>query len=126
MREPELRALLRQVQQNKLSVEQALVSLHRARGFIELAGAKPEPERSARTGIPEVVYCPGKPAEQVARIMEQLARSESLVLASRATPEYFQVVRRALPQAVYHQQARLISLGRSRERSCTARAALSS
>ncbi len=116
MREPELRALLRQVQGGELSVERALASLHQARGFIELAGAKPEPERSARTGIPEVVYCPGKSPEQVARIMEQLSRSESLVLASRATPDDFQVVRRALPQAVYHDQARLISLGRSRER----------
>jgi len=104
------------VQQNRLSIEQALASLHQARGFIELAEAKPEPERSARTGVPEIVYCPGKSPEQVAQIMGQLGRSESLVLASRATPEYFQVVRPALPQAVYHRRARLISLGQPPER----------
>jgi NCAIR mutase (PurE)-related protein len=67
--------------------------------------------RATRTGMPEVVYCPGKTAHQVAEIVVRLSERSSRVLATRATPEQFAAVQDALPGAVYHALPRLITVG---------------
>jgi NCAIR mutase (PurE)-related protein len=112
----ELRTLLEEVRKGKLSVERALEALNSARGFVDLGEAKPETQRSARTGLPEVIFCQGKSPEQIAEIFLQLSKTESLVLAARATLEHFQAVQQSLPQAIFHERARLISLGEPRQR----------
>ncbi len=112
----ELRSLLHDVQQGKLSVDGAFETLNGARGFVDLGEAKPETQRSARTGLPEVIFCQGKSPEQVAEIFVQMSQNESMILATRATPEHLQAIHRHLPQAVYHERARLISLGGPRQR----------
>ena len=43
--------------------------------------------RAARTGFPEVIWGPGKSAEQIAAIMSRLAETEAAVIATRVTPE---------------------------------------
>lgn len=116
MKKQELHALLQDVHQGRLSVERALEALNGARGFVDLGEAKPEIWRSARTGIPEVIFCQGKNPEQVAEIFAQLSKTESLVLATRARPDHFQAVQQFSPQAIFHERARLISLGEPRAR----------
>jgi len=116
MIQEELQALLESVKGGKLTIERALEMLNRSRGFIDLEDAKPEPSRSARTGIPEIVFCSGKSPEQVAEIFGHLSETEPLVLASRATSEHYRAVQRQLPKAIFHERARLISLGDPRPR----------
>ena len=43
--------------------------------------------RAARTGIPEAVYCAGKSADQVARILDQVVDHGARMLFTRLTPE---------------------------------------
>jgi NCAIR mutase (PurE)-related protein len=106
-----LTALLGGVQSGEVSVGAALESLRslpyeNVGGFAEL-----DLHRAVRTGMPEVVYCPGKSEEQVALIMARLALQSDRVLATRATPAQFAAVQAALPQAVYHPLPRLITVG---------------
>ncbi len=81
-------------------------------GFEDLGFAKIDHHRSLRQGFPEVIYCEGKTAGQVAAIMEKLAAKNPNVLASRADNAMFEAVQRVLPDAVYNEQSRMIILER--------------
>jgi NCAIR mutase (PurE)-related protein len=73
--------------------------------------AQLDTHRAVRTGMPEVVYCPGKSEAQVAAIMQRLAAHSDRVLATRATEAQYAAVRATLPEAVYHPLPRLITVG---------------
>ncbi len=68
-------------------------------------------ERSARNGLPEVVYAESKTPEQVALILAALHARAGSALATRAAPEHYTAVQARLPQAVYHTLPRLITVG---------------
>lgn len=70
-------------------------------------------DREARCGFPEVVLCQGKTPEQAAAIAERLAQAHGRFLATRATPEHFAAVRGRVPDATYHEVARVIRLDRA-------------
>lgn len=98
------------MQQGDLSVPDALGRL-RTLPFEDLEFAKVDHHRELRTGFPEVVYAPGKTHEQLAEIARRLAGASSRVLITRATPDAFEAVRRAVPEARYNETARVIVSG---------------
>ncbi|MCS6902934.1 MAG: nickel pincer cofactor biosynthesis protein LarB [Candidatus Bipolaricaulota bacterium] len=77
--------------------------------------ARPDVEREGRCGVAEVVFCPGKTPEQIAAVMRALRQKTEPVLATRATPEQAHAVKALLPDVVYHEQARLLTLGAPKE-----------
>ncbi|MDE2860846.1 MAG: nickel pincer cofactor biosynthesis protein LarB [Chloroflexota bacterium] len=105
-----LEDILRQVQQGKLSIEDAMGSL-RTLPYEDLEFAKVDHHRELRTGFPEVVYAPGKTHEQLAEIARRLAEASSRVLITRAAPDAFEAVRQAVPEARYNETARAIIAG---------------
>lgn len=62
--------------------------------------------RSLRTGLAEVVYCPGKTPAQVAEIVQRLAAAHPRVLATRATSQQFEAARKSVPELQYDEVAR--------------------
>lgn len=80
--------------------------------YEDLGYAKLDHHREIRRGFPEVVFCQGKTTGQVVEIMTRLARRSENVLATRAEPEVYQAVKGALPEARYHDLARIIVLRR--------------
>jgi pyridinium-3,5-biscarboxylic acid mononucleotide synthase len=70
-------------------------------------------DRAARTGFPEVIFCPGKSDEQIADIAWSLARSAQVVMATRASRSAFEALRARLPEAVLHDEARIIAWERA-------------
>jgi NCAIR mutase (PurE)-related protein len=70
--------------------------------------------REARTGFPEVVFCEGKTPEQVLAIVKRLAGIPSTfpVVGTRASEAHFAAVRKVLPEAKFHEAARIISVPR--------------
>jgi len=104
-----LRALLEAVAQGRLSVDDALRAL-RDLPYQNLEFARIDHHRPLRKGFPEVIFCQGKTPEQVAAIVVRLAE-RGRVLATRATEAHFEAVRARLPEAVYHPQARSITVG---------------
>jgi len=67
-------------------------------------------DRERRCGVAEVIYCPGKTAEQVATIAATFAAHGQNVLATRATPAQFEAVAARNPTAHFHELARAITL----------------
>ncbi|MGI4787371.1 MAG: nickel pincer cofactor biosynthesis protein LarB [Janthinobacterium lividum] len=106
-----LSAMLSGVQNGEVSVGDALETL-RSLPYDNVGEfAHLDTHRAVRTGMPEVVYCPGKSEDQVAQIMARLALQSDRVLATRATLAQFAAVQNTLPQAVFHPLARLITVG---------------
>jgi len=105
--DPRLREILGQIRDGSLSLDEAMRRL-RALPFEDLGFAKLDTHRRLRTGFPEVIFCQGKTTEQVVAVVARLAGYQSTVLATRATPEQAQAVQQVLPQAIYHETARLI------------------
>jgi len=105
--DPRLRKLLEQIQNGDLPIDEAMCRL-RALPFEDLGFAKLDTHRHLRTGFPEVVFCQGKTTEQVVAIVQRLRQRNGTVLATRAAPEQAEAIREAVPQAVYHECARLI------------------
>ncbi|MCX7926492.1 MAG: nickel pincer cofactor biosynthesis protein LarB [Fimbriimonadales bacterium] len=104
-----LRALLQQVAQGALTVDDALRAL-RDLPYQNLGFARIDHHRALRKGFPEVVFCQGKTPEQVAAIVQSLA-GRGRVLATRATEAHFHAVQVQTPSAVYHPLARAITVG---------------
>ncbi len=108
MDEKSLRQLLDSIRQERVTVDEALEVL-RQLPFTDLDFAKLDSHRALRTGFPEVVLCTGKREEHVVAIMERLTAGPGPVLATRARPDLFAAVQKVVPQAIYHDLARIIS-----------------
>ncbi len=93
----------------KISVDEA-AELLSEQSVADMGFAKIDTDRHSRRGLPEVIYCPGKTAGQIVDIMQMLRKHRQDVLATRASPEQYDVVRKAIPDSVYHAQARIITL----------------
>ena len=109
--EPEwLRDLLKDVQQQEVSIDDALARL---RGFPyeDLGFARLDSHRTLRKGFPEVVFCPGKTKEQIVQIVQRILDRDGRVLAARAEPEVAEAVQRMVPDMTYHPAARMIVVG---------------
>ncbi|MCU0613396.1 MAG: nickel pincer cofactor biosynthesis protein LarB [Candidatus Eisenbacteria bacterium] len=109
MRKEELARLLDAVRTQELPVEEALNRLETL-PFEDLGFARVDHHRSLRTGLPEVVYCPGKTPEQVVGIFAALARRSRPVIATRASEELFRLVQESVPDTVYDSAARMVFL----------------
>lgn len=121
MTEHELRQLLEAIKQGKISIEEALRKLKThviQKGFIDLGFAKLDTGRELRQGLPEIVLCEGKSIEQITKIMGELAAGPQphLVIATRANADIYKAVQKELRGAQFHERARIISLGRPREK----------
>ena len=95
----EAREVLEQVKAGGISVEEA-EKFFRQQPFEEMGYAKLDTHREVRSGFPEVVYCSGKPDEYLVNIFKKLLEKNGEVLGTRAEKEQYELVKRALPQAV--------------------------
>lgn len=78
-----LEALLTSVAASSTTVAEAVKDLETL-PFADLGFARPDMHRAIRQGFPEVIYCPGKSAEQIVAIAKKLLEAHRLVLATRA------------------------------------------
>jgi len=75
----------------------------------DLHFAKPDYDRQQRRGMPEVIYGAGKTAAQIAAIMRALNVAGQNAFATRVTAEQASAVRAELPDAVYREDARILT-----------------
>lgn len=77
----------------------------------DLDFARLDTHRELRTGLPEVIYCPGKTVEQVRALARALlAHPGGPLLATRAEPAMFEAVRDLTDDARYDEAGRTIVL----------------
>lgn len=80
---------------------------------IDLGFARVDVDRERRRGFPEVIYCEGKTALQVAAISKTLVENHGVVLGTRARREQFEAVVAEMPEARFHEAARCITVERT-------------
>lgn len=72
--------------------------------------------RELRTGIPEIVYGQSKTGEQIAAALGELARVAGAAIATRVDAAKAALVRAVHPAAMFHELARVVTLGRPAHR----------
>jgi hypothetical protein len=112
MNREQLHQLMQAVQTGEISPEAACDRMKNL-PFEDLGFAKVDHHRPMRTGMPEVIYCKGKTADQVAKIFSSLAASGVNVLATRADAEQYKAVIATEPRATLHEVAGCITLKQS-------------
>lgn len=116
----DISSILLNYKEGKMTIEQAVKELQS--GCVEDLGfAKLDLARKERQGFAEVVYCEGKSIEQVVGILQKLDQTGNNILASRASVQMFDAVRKVLPAAVYHEAARMIVLEKEAQKKDTDR-----
>ncbi|MGH9512708.1 MAG: nickel pincer cofactor biosynthesis protein LarB [Terriglobales bacterium] len=113
MNSQSLQRLLRQVRRGDISPDDAVERL-RHLPFEDLGFAKVDHHRKLRTGMPEVIFGPGKTAIQLAQIFASLARQGGNILATRADEKQFAAVKKRVRAARYYKTARAIVLCRDK------------
>ncbi len=107
-----LKQLLTELQAGQVSVDQALDRL-RALPYDDIGYARLDVHRPLRQGLPEVVFCQNKTADQATGILERLWEHHDRVLATRVSAEMASAIKSRLPDACYDPTSRLLSLARS-------------
>lgn len=108
MTKKEIEDLLNKIKSGTTSVGEAMEVLQNF-PYTDLGYARIDHHREMRTGYPEIVYCAGKTAEQVAGIFRTMAVRETNVIGTRANPDIYEKVKEILPDTVYYPVARIIS-----------------
>lgn len=85
--------------------------------YKDIGFAKVDSHRKIRCGFPEVIFCLGKTPNQVVRIVEHIVAGGNDMLATRASMEMYEAVSQEFPEAVYHEQARAITIRKTRRKS---------
>src|SRR5271157_293131 len=116
MEQDNLRALLEEIRQGQVSVDQALDQLKHypyesIEGFANL-----DHHRALRNGFPEVIFAQGKTPEQVSEIFSRLMAHNQQVLATRVSQEMYLQIRDWLPETTYHPAAHVLYVDRNSER----------
>ena len=104
----DIEALLTSIKNGDTSVKDALTELKNL-PYEDMGFAKIDHHRKLRKGFGEVIYGEGKTAEQLVEIIRRFAESKSNVLATRVSPEKYEAVKKAVPDAVYNPTARTLS-----------------
>jgi NCAIR mutase (PurE)-related protein len=106
-----LRALFEAVRDGHLAPDAAAA---RARQFLEsgwtedLGFARVDHDRATRQGFPEVVFGHGKTPDQIARIAHAIVGRGHTLLVTRTDRDAFAEVAKVVPDALFHEDARII------------------
>lgn len=108
-----LQDLLERVARGELDTDTAreqLVEVLRSSPFEDLGFARVDHHRSVRQGFPEVILGLGKTSAQIASIAAEIVGRGSTLLVTRADESAYEAVRALVPGALYHADAKLITL----------------
>lgn len=108
---PPLQALLDRVSSGRLSPAEAEPLVRAAldgERLENLGFARVDHHRASRQGFPEVVFGQGKTPDQIAAIARAIVGRQHALLVTRTDRAAFDAVRSAVPDVVFHEQARII------------------
>jgi pyridinium-3,5-biscarboxylic acid mononucleotide synthase len=105
-----LRELIEAVRRGDLETDEALEQLATL-PFVDVPDARVDTHRALRSGLPEVVFAPGKTPQQIARIVVVLRDNGQSVLVTRLEPEAATAVGAELGTGEYDEVARTYWVG---------------
>lgn len=101
--------ILEAFKNKELNLDEALEEI-RGCYFQNMGHSTVDHDRERRTGAAEVIYGEFKTPEQIAEKFQVLAEAGRNVLATRVSPQAFDVVHKLVPGSEHHTTARMISL----------------
>ena len=101
--------LLESIAEGRVSASEGAEKLQHI-AYEDITYAHIDHHRSLRKGFPEVIFGEGKTADQIAGIMEKMIDQENIILVTRTTRQKADIVLSRFPDAVYHDDARMIVL----------------
>src|SRR5262245_3641093 len=107
-----LHALLESLRRGEIGTDQAIEQLAHL-PFVDVPDARFDTHRALRMGLPEVIYAPGKTAQQIADIANALRGARQDVLVTRLEAEPAARLRALLGTGDYDSVARTYWLGPS-------------
>lgn len=106
----EIKQILEQVHNGEITPDEA-ERLIKFKPFDDISYAVIDYNRELRTGCPEVIYCEGKTPEQVKGIIANMLKNGAKnILGTRANHEKYSAAKEACPDAVYNEDARIITV----------------
>lgn len=109
MQEEYIKDLLKAVSEGKATVDEAYRDL-KDLPYKDMGFANIDHHRTIRTGFPEVIFGQGKTPDQIRDIFRELIGHGRNIMATRASAKAYEAVREAVPQAQYHEAARIIAV----------------
>ncbi|HER24539.1 MAG TPA: nickel pincer cofactor biosynthesis protein LarB [Candidatus Atribacteria bacterium] len=109
MQKEEIKKILQQFKSGQIEIEEVLEKLKHF-PYDDLGFAKIDNQRELRKGFPEVIFCQGKTIEQIIKIIERIKESGDKIVATRATPEIYQEIKKIIPEVTYFKEARIIAV----------------
>jgi pyridinium-3,5-biscarboxylic acid mononucleotide synthase len=106
-----IKQILERYKKGEISLDDSLKEF-RDLPYKSMEFATLDSHREIRTGFPEVIYSEGKSIEQLCGIMKYLVSKESNILATRASTEQYEAVKKLHPDLAYNVCARTITLKR--------------
>ena len=108
----ERREIEKTLQQFKAGQIDAKEVLERLKHFPydDLEFAKIDSQRQLRKGFPEVIFCQGKTLEQITKIVQRIKETKGKIVATRATPEVYQEIKKIIPEVTYFKEARIVAV----------------
>ena len=86
-----------------------LLSAEEETGFVETGFAKIDTEREARTGLPEIIYAPGKTKAQLVKLFRTFRDNNVKSIATRINREQATHVLQAFPDLSYFEKASILA-----------------
>jgi hypothetical protein len=111
----QLKRLLEAVAAGERSPDEALRDLAEL-PYADLDFAKLDFHRELRNGLPEAVYAEGKRTEDLKEIARRMTAAHGRVLITRLRPEAAEELLADHLEAVYHERARILTIGRGEPR----------
>lgn len=109
MNREEILRILEDLSEGKTDVNKAFEKL-KYFPYSDLGFARIDHHRELRTGYPEIVFCQGKTLEQVRDIFRHISQSGENVIGTRASEDQYEAVASVAGDAVWHEEARIISI----------------
>lgn len=109
MQEDRIKALLWDVKQGRVHVEEAVAAL-KDLPFEDIGVACIDHHRGLRQGAPEVIFGEGKRVEDILAIMGRMIERQEDILVTRISEEKASLIRKAQPRSVYHERAAALTL----------------
>ena len=108
MNEQQLLGLLQKVQSGKIDPDQAVETL-RCLPVEVLDSARLDHHRLLRTGLPEAVFGENKTVDQLLEILSAMLKQQTVILATRVSPEKAEQVCGRMDGICYHDTARMLT-----------------
>jgi len=110
-----IRELLADIRDGKVEIDDALRTL-RSLPYEDLGFAKIDTHRDLRKGFPEVILCKGKTIEQITEIVSRISSENDFIMATKASRDVYEAIKRVREDAVYHETARIVLIGRRKRK----------